>query len=94
MGGLFNVDKINEEADYGVIDDISPEFFKAQYKQFLGCQKEFETTDKYRRKCTVKFGKPVIFLCNPPELDNIRIHWDFEWVKANCDIVEIENKLY
>lgn len=94
MCGQYNIEKIDQDAWYGVIDDISPEFFKAQYKQFLGCQKEFETTDKYRKKCTIRFGKPVIFLCNPPEMDNIRHFWDYEWVKANCDIVELENKLY
>lgn len=94
MGGMFNLDCFWEDATYGIFDDIPVEFFKAQYKQFLGGQLEFVSTDKYRKKVALKWGKPCIFLCNPPEYLKMYEHWDMDWIKANCEIVEIDNKMY
>ena len=46
-----------------MVDDTPWEFFKCK-KQLLGAQSEFTCTEKYRSLVTVKFGKPVIYLCN------------------------------
>ena len=53
FGGLFNLDQYEEDADYAVFDDLAGgmEYFHS-YKQWLGCQKEFTVTDKYRHKGT------------------------------------------
>lgn len=56
---------------------------------FLGAQQEFEVTDKYRKKITVKWGKPSIILSN-----NFPDFKDRIWIQANCFICEIRQKLF
>lgn len=48
--------------------------------------------DKYKRKKTVTWGKPLIWLGNqdPTYAKNV----DHEWIMANSKIVFIDNKLY
>lgn len=94
MNSLFNVEQFDEEADYGILDDMSPEFFKHMYKSFLGAQKEFTITDKYRKKIHVKWGKPVIWLCNPKAFQDCQIHWDMDWIEGNTNIVKLTSQLY
>lgn len=94
MGGQFNLDQFNSEADYGVLDDLSPEYFKSNYKQFLGCQKEFSCTDKYRKKVNVTWGKPCIWLCNNKAYREMANHWDMDWVEGNSTTVVLTEKLY
>lgn len=50
-------------AQYLLVDDCPWEFFKCR-KQLLGGQAEFTCTEKYRPLMKIKFGKPVIYLCN------------------------------
>ena len=64
-------------------------------KQWLGAQKEFETTDKYRRKMTVVWGKPSIYISN----DDPRLHKDMtddmrHWLQENVIYQIINDKLY
>lgn len=94
MNSLFNVDLIEEDVDYGILDDMSAEFFKHQYKSFLGAQKEFTCTDKYRKKIHIVWGKPCIWLCNPKAFQDIQTHWDMDWIEGNCEIVKLKNMLY
>lgn len=75
---------------YLVMDDIEWQFVPDK-KQFFGSQKEFTLTDKYKGKKTVKWGKPLIFLCNYDPLE--QEGWN-DWYNQRCLIVELKNKLY
>lgn len=87
--GAFCLDLWDNDATYAVFDDW-PDWSKfLSYKQFLGAQREFILTDKYRKKFAVKWGRPSIIVANIlPVFD------DLDWINENCIIVEIKNKLY
>lgn len=59
----FNLDDWDADAKYIIFDDLPWERVPAK-KAFFGAQRQFTLTDKYRRKITVHWGKPLIFLCN------------------------------
>lgn len=92
FNNLFNLDDWNPEASYIIFDDISFDFIPAP-KSFWGAQKSFVVTDKYRKKKTLSFGKPLIFLCNPEDDPTLSNKWS-QWFEDNCTIVKITNKLY
>jgi len=96
MNGYFMLDLFNTEADYGIFDDLNPEHLARNYKQWLGCQQSFVTTDKYRKKCIVNFGKPVIVLFNHPDYIKFLSLTDNEWIHANVliETLELGFKLY
>lgn len=83
FNGYFNLDLWDEEAEYAVFDDFDiegkklEEYFRS-WKCWFGAQKEFNITDKYKRKMNVKWGKPIIFIsnndieCSSKTLDYIR----------------------
>jgi len=74
---------------YAVFDDFPWDRFKFAAKQWLGAQKTFTITDKYRGKKTINWGKPCIFLCNPEDEPD----WS-SWFRENTVRVFVENKLY
>lgn len=79
---------------YWIWDDFPAERLKSNYKAIMGCQKEFEITDKYLQKKTVYNFGPCIFLMNTPEFNILHQHLDMDFVRGNCYIIHIENKLY
>jgi len=86
---MFNLDDWNANAQYMILDDMEFEFIPARKPLFFA-QKDFVLTDKYRKKKTVKFGKPVIYLCNNvPDWDKYRDPY-----LDNVIIVQIHDKLY
>lgn len=93
FGGLFALDALDPGCQYAVFDDLAGglDFFP-QYKSWLGGQKEFWATDKYRKKQLVKWGKPVIWLSNENPLDSAKA--DIHWLQGNCIIVCIESPLF
>jgi len=82
----------DEEAKYLVADDIPFQFFPNK-KQWFGAQLEFTATDKYFRKKTLKWGKPLIFICNPDE-DPSHTHLWSTWFDMNCIRIEITESLF
>lgn len=87
------LDLWEDSAEYIVFDDFQDDSrFLYMYKQFFGAQREFILTDKYRKKKSVRWGKPVIWLANKkPQalIDN-----DPEWWSENVICDRIDNKLY
>jgi hypothetical protein len=92
FNGLFNIDGWNREASYIILDDINIKFFP-HWKCFIGCQREFVLTDKYRGKQTLKWGKPCIWIGNDDPRDDLSIS-ERDYFSINCHIVIITNKLY
>lgn len=88
FNGMFDLSLWDDAAEYAIFDDF-PEWSKwFSYKQFLGAQQEFTITDKYRKKRTVRWGKPTILISNDlPQFP------DMEWVKVNCFILKINTLL-
>lgn len=85
------MDEPLEGVDYAVFDDIQGGFeFFHSYKMWLGCQKEFYITDKYKGKKLVKWGKPCIFICNEYPLTG---KVDVPWLEGNCEIHEVTESL-
>lgn len=93
FGGLFSLDELQSGHNYAVFDDIAGglDFFP-QYKSWLGGQKQFYSTDKYKRKELVRWGKPVIWLSNDDPRDSPKA--DIHWLNHNCVFVLVEDPLY
>lgn len=103
MCGMFNLDVWDSDAEYIVIDDFDFDFFPGMRKALWGAQKEFVATDKFKRKRSLKWGKPMIWLCNPgkspflaeDKRGNLLLRGDeHAWYTENCVQIEIANKLY
>lgn len=93
IGGTWNMDKLNDDAKYGVLDDIPWEdlSWKDNYKKLLGLQTDFTLTDKYRHKKQFKLGMPVIVCTNdiPPFTAEQRA-----WLTVNVKFWSINNPIY
>jgi len=103
MCGMFNLSVWDDQADYLILDDISFEFIGGSRKSLWGSQKELTLTDKFVRKRAVKWGKPMIFLCNADgdfryQVDRRGqpICWgnEKEWYEQNSVIVEVTDQLF
>jgi hypothetical protein len=80
-----------ENIDYVIWDDVpwSDEALKAErYKNWLGGQDFFTTTDRYLPKADIVWGKPGIYLSNFNPLQNL-CKEDVSWIQANCIIVDL-----
>ncbi|KAI0278674.1 hypothetical protein BC826DRAFT_882638, partial [Russula brevipes] len=94
MSTMWNIDEIDETAQYLVLDDINFDTFPT-WQAFLGAQSEFTVSDKYKRKKTLKnWNKPCIWLSNKNILDSANEQWKKEWLEANCIIVYLEHRLF
>lgn len=89
---MTNLDTFDVEAEYGIFDDFDFAFLPNK-KCWWGGQEEFTVTDKYRKKKTITWGKPVIYLTNP-DLDPYRhAQWN-DWFADNCIRVVLQVPLY
>lgn len=91
MNGQWNVECYDDAAQYGVLDDISWESLRFNYKGLLGLQQDVTVTDKYKKKSVIKGGKPVIVLSN--ELP-IFTPDELLWMNANVTFVVVGQRLY
>ena len=66
------------------------EYFHA-YKFWLGAQKQFYATDKYKGKTLIDWGKPSIYLANTNPLEDKGA--DTKWILGNCDIVYLDHSI-
>lgn len=92
FNGLFDLKQWDPEAEYIIFDDFDFDYVP-QLKAFWGGQKMFALTDKYRAKKTVKFGKAVIYLCNPDQDPVLSKKW-CDFFVVNSVRVDLFNKLY
>jgi len=87
------LDESIHDVSYAVFDDIQGglEFFHA-YKFWLGHQQQFYTTDKYRKKQLIHWGKPAIWLANNDPREDKGA--DVNWLEGNCIFVYVDTPLY
>lgn len=94
FNGAFDLGIWDDEADYIIFDDMDWKWFPYK-KQFIGAQRQFVVTDKYRKKKTIHWGKPCICIWNP---DNDP--WPFfsareeMWYKENTIKVHLSECLF
>lgn len=87
---MINLDDFTEDAEYVIFDDFSEDMkYLPHWKCWFGAQKTFTTTDKYRKKRTINWGKPMIWLCN-----RIPDYPDPYWATENVVQISLSNKLY
>lgn len=82
------------EADYAIFDDLQGgiKYFHG-FKNWLGCQAEFQIKGLYRDPEVLKWGKPSIWISNTdPRLD--MSHADISWLEGNCYFCNVTDKLY
>lgn len=91
--GLFSLDNWDEGAKYCVFDDIDWDYFPNK-KQLLGSQYEFTITDKYRRKRTVKYGKPWIYCMNWDNYNKITNSELSGWIAKNSYTSFIDENIF
>lgn len=93
FGGLFSLDESIDDVAYAVFDDMQGgiEFFHA-YKFWLGHQRQFYATDKYKRKKLITWGKPAIWLANTDPREDRGA--DVGWLEANCIFVYVDTPLF
>ena len=101
MSDMHDLSQWDSDADYLIYDDIrfDPKFLKGLW----GGQRQITMTDKYRKKFTVKLGKPFIFICNeeddPFEIKDQCGNWVLggtraDWFRDNCIKVVINERLW
>ena len=92
FGGLFSLDEDLCGVDYAIFDDMQGglKFFHG-YKFWLGAQKQFYATDKYKGKKLVDWGRPSIYLSNQNPLCDEGV--DHDWLLANCLFVELTDSI-
>lgn len=91
---FWNKDAWDDDAEYIVFDDCSEDTYCRNdlYKSFLGAQRDFSISGKYRGVTRVKGGIPAIWLTNKP-LYSLSFP-DMLWINANCIQVEINTPLF
>jgi len=89
FNGMFNIEILDDNAEYAIFDDFMDWTKWYTYKQWLGAQKEFTVTDKYAKKKLFKWGKPCIILSNDAPIFN-----DYMWIEGNCITCVIKETLF
>lgn len=81
---MINLDTYHADADYAIFDDFDWKFMPNK-KSWIGAQKEFTATDKYRKKKTILWGKPCIYLCNEEDSPFVTMSpTERGWYNLNC----------
>lgn len=94
FGGLFSMDESLDGVDYAIFDDFGGLKYLPTFKFWLGHQKQFYVTDKYKGKKLVEWGKPSIWLSNSNPLEEYGLKAeDVEWLQANCVVIHLEDSL-
>ena len=70
FGGLFSMDESLDDVAYAVFDDFGGLKYLPTFKFWLGHQRQFYVTDKYKGKKLVEWGKPSIWLSNSNPLED------------------------
>lgn len=79
-----------DEAEYAIFDDIQGgiKFFHG-FKNWLGCQQEFQVKVLYKDPVSIKWGKPSIWLAQRDPREDIEHYEDRDWLEGNCIFQEV-----
>ncbi|AKZ17027.1 replication-associated protein [Tomato chlorotic mottle Guyane virus] len=98
----FNSKVYSNNAEYNVIDDISPNYLKLKHwKELIGAQRDWQSNCKYGKPVQIKGGIPSIVLCNPGEGASYKDFLDKEenaslraWTLHNAKFIFLNTPLY
>lgn len=96
FGGLFSAREAldNPKAEYAVIDDIAGGIkFFPRFKDWLGCQAEFQLKELYREPRLFKWGKPTIWCSNEDPRAGLG-EPDVDWLEGNCIFVQVSTPIF
>lgn len=80
--------------NYAVFDDIQGGFkFFHGFKNWLGCQREFQIKGLYKDPQLIKWGKPCVWLSNSDPATELS-DGDYQWLLGNCTIVYIDAPIF
>nr|UBJ26249.1 replication-associated protein [Giant panda feces-associated gemycircularvirus] len=84
----------NREADYAVLDDIAGGIkFFPRYKDWLGCQMQFQLKVLYKEPSLFDWGRPCIWCSNvDPRVGMDPV--DIDWLEGNCVFVEVVTPIF
>mgnify|MGYP006959790248 FL=1 len=84
------MDEVIDDVDYAVFDDFGGLKYLPTFKFWLGHQRQFYVTDKYKGKKLVRWGKPSIWLSNNNPLEEFGLKGeDVEWLQDNCTVIHV-----
>nr|AGD98610.1 replication-associated protein [Sida yellow blotch virus] len=98
----FNSRVYSDDAEYNVIDDVTPHYLKLKHwKELIGAQKEWQSNCKYGKPRKIKGGIPSIVLCNLGEGASYKEYLDKEenaslraWTLHNAKFIFLDSPLY
>nr|UUV61385.1 C1 [Tomato mottle leaf curl virus] len=98
----FNSRVYSNEADYNVIDDVTPQYLKMKHwKELIGAPRDWQSNCKYGKPVQIKGGIPSIVLCNPGEGASYKDFLDKEentalrnWTLHNAKFIFLDTPLY
>lgn len=79
------------KAQYLILDDISWESWKYQFRTLLGCQRDVSFSGKYQKPTSFVFAIPAIVLSNDLPFFT---HDESRWLNGNVTFVQIIDPLY
>uniref|UniRef100_A0AAU6S585 Replication associated protein n=1 Tax=Pipistrellus pipistrellus feces associated gemycircularvirus TaxID=3140008 RepID=A0AAU6S585_9VIRU len=96
VAGLFSAREAldNAEADYAVLDDIAGGIkFFPRFKDWLGCQMQFQLKVLYKEPTLFDWGRPCIWCSNVDPRAGMDLV-DIEWMEGNCIFVEVTTPIF
>lgn len=82
-----------DDVEYAIFDDMQLKFVP-QFKNWLGCQKDFQVKVLYKDPILIHWGKPCIWLSNDdPRNESHLTQTDIDWLNGNCVFVNIDRTI-
>lgn len=83
-----------EMADYAVFDDMQGgiKFFHG-WKNWLGCQPQFNIRVFHKDPPTITWGRPSIWLANEDPRNDLTFS-ETQWLEENCTFVFVDTPLF
>lgn len=94
--GLFSGKDATDTRDveYAIFDDMQGGIgFFHGWKNWLGCQQQFQIKVLYRDPVSIMWGKPSIWIANEDPRVGMKEH-DVEWLEGNCDFVHVTTTIF
>ena len=77
------------DVDYAIFDDMQLKYVP-QFKNWLGCQANFQVKVLYKDPVLITWGKPCIWLSNDdPRHEAHLTDTDVRWLEGNCDFINL-----
>lgn len=83
-----------DTAAYAVFDDLQGGFkFFHGFKNWMGCQYQFQIKGLYKDPQLITWGKPSIWLSNNDPAGELSSE-DYTWLEGNATIIYVDSNLF